>query len=152
MAEVTRVRTNKRLYNLSYNPAEYFRTPFGDPLQPFRQQIILVDDTEPVLLDSERLSYVFMALNAKDYAVYFHLLTKLRYNNVPVEVDIQEIRSKYKIKWQAQIGKTLQRLCREGLIHHISDARGLYLINPVYAWKGNRIEYLKPEIFREPEK
>jgi hypothetical protein len=137
-------------YNLSINPSDYPFHPDLTPKNQFRRAFVAIDETSPVQIDSTRLMVCFEALRAKDHKYYFYILSKLITNDLPIHVNLQEMR-KYTKDRTYQMGQHgLNRLVKQGLLFRLENRNSQYIVNPVYAWKGNRLDYLDTAAFDSP--
>lgn len=147
MGSVKRVQDGKGTFDLKINPADYANHPEFSPISAFRRIQTAVDDTEPVQVDAMRLMLCFHDLLSRDFKYYFYVLGMLKANNIPVPVDLSAMRSFTKDKYTSVTFRGLERLVKQGLLFKVPNRTSLYLVNPVYAWKGNRLDYLDTSAF-----
>jgi hypothetical protein len=142
MSEISLVGTKGRHYKLSVNLRDYRNDPFFDPKTAPYRTISYKDDKEYVKIDSIALATVFNKLRVKDFKYYFFMLERLVRNDEPVFVPHREMRLALGDNSVQTVSQAIARLAAEGLIIPEPKGRGKYFINPAFAWKGNRLEYL----------
>ena len=128
---------------------EYQDEPVNGSFSAFRAVKTYVDDTNPVHIDSERLERVSGSLYKGDSMYYFYMLGRMVKNNIPVYANHGEMRDHFGVKYRVTVSISVERLIRAGLIFKVEGRRTAYLINPVYAWKGNRLDYLDKSSFED---
>lgn len=147
--QITQKGNSKKEYDLHINVKDYDCDPILAPFSAFRKVISYIDDTEPVHIDSTRIMAVFSTLHTGDAKYYFYMLGLLVRNDIPIVCEAGTMRDHFKIKWREVVSRGIERLLKHGLIFKAPNTRGKYLINPVYAWKGNRLDYLNLEAFED---
>lgn len=151
MPDFVPVGNSKTRYKLFINPDEYSSTHLNPTFAPLRAEIILIDHTQPVYIDTTRIMTKFDALRAKDFKYYFYLLNLLVRNDEVIRPDQYKMRNDLKDKYVQNVADGIKRLVQQGLIFAPPNTRGSYLINPAYAWKGNRLDYLDKAAFKNPD-
>ena len=147
MREIIQIRDGSGRYRLRIDPANYHHDDTLAPLSTFRRVVSAVDDTKPISVDALRLSRCFSGLRSKDFKYYFYIVGKLEENELPVFINLREA-CNYCGDRTASIGTdAINRLIKEGLLFRVPHKRGEYLINPTYAWRGDRMQYLDTESF-----
>lgn len=117
-------------------PADY--TPKNTP----HRTIVLKDDNIYPQIDCIRLIPVIHNLRVRDHKYYFYALSQLERNDIPVHVPMESLRALLQEKYTSEIYKAFDRLCKAGLLFKQPFKRSMYFVNPAYAWKGNRADYL----------
>ncbi|MCE7039193.1 hypothetical protein [Dyadobacter sp. CY312] len=151
MGNIKRKYDGLGVFELNINPKDYANHPDYSPFSVFRRVETLVDDTEPVQVDSMRLMLCFQDLLSKDFKYYFYVLGMLKANNIPIPVDLSEMRKFTKDKYTSVTFRGLERCVKQGLLFKVPNRTSQYLVNPVFAWKGNRLDYLDPAAFSPAE-
>lgn len=142
MAAIKQQGDSKKLFVCEFdlndypNPAEY--TPKTGP----QRTIVLKDETVYPQLDTMRLIAALQHVRARDHKYYYYILTVLVRNDIPIQVPMQELRGLFKEKYTDSIYRGYDRLCQAGLLIKQPNRRSTYFVNPAYAWKGNRADYL----------
>lgn len=142
MAEVQRKRHNSPDCTLKFNPEHYSNDPILAPISAFSRVISYKDDTQPVNIDSARLMLTKSPLRIGDYHTYFYILSKLERNDLIINVTAREIYRALSFTSRERAAESLTRLRRAGLIVQMEENTGKYIVNPLFAWKGNRLDYL----------
>jgi len=147
--EIAQKGNSKKEYILSYDIRDYENDPIHAPLNAFRKVVSYVDDTEPVKIDSARLMRVLSGLRVKDFKYYYYIINLLNRNDEPIYANHKEMRDYFKDPYVQTVSSAIDRLVKQGLIQRAPRLRGWYFINPVYAWKGNRLDYLNLDAFED---
>lgn len=130
---------------LNLNLSDFNNHPVNAPISSIRREIIAVDSLDPVKVDSMRIAAVFQNIRAKDFKYYFHVLGLLESNDRPITVNMREMRLLYSDKWLTDVAKGLHRLVAAGLLFKLEGKKETYIVNPVYAWKGDRLQYINTD-------
>lgn len=144
---VSSVNNSKESYRLSIDATQYHKNPFPGAENSLQRVISYRDDTNPVQMDSARVMRVFHAIRSKDFKYYFYILAKLERNDKAVFVSFHDMRVVLGDKTVSSVKSGIATLVREGLLIVPENTRGRYIVNPVYAWKGNRLDYLDLSTF-----
>lgn len=142
MAQIQRRKDGSKLMNMCIRLEDYANDPILAPLSDVRRTLTPIDNTNVVQTDPARLMLVFAQLRAKDFKYYFYVLARLERNDKPIRISIADMREQLKEKWKEQVYQALTRLCVVGLLFKVEAKFEQYLVNPAYAWKGNRFDYL----------
>lgn len=149
MPEIGQLGNAKKQYTLQINPADYTINANLAPISAFKRVISYEDDTDPINVDPMRLAPVFAGIRAKDFKYYFYMLAHLVRNDLPVKANHREMRELYNDKSHRVVENAIERLVQSGLIFRAPHRRGEYIVNPVFAWKGNRLDYLDLSSFED---
>ncbi len=142
MQAITQRYDGSKLWNLNIKLSEHYNDPVYAPISALRQEFLPVDYTNTVQIDSARLMLVFANIRAKDFKYYFYMLSLLERNDKPVKVVINDMRVILKDRLREQTSQGVNRLVAVGLLLRVESKQSLFFINPVYAWRGNRFDYL----------
>lgn len=145
MDSITRKYGEKGRYTIKVDLANHYNDPIIAPISAIRKQQTIVDDTNPVNFDAARLALLFVYLRAKDFKYYFYIVARMTTNDRPVKVTSNEMRIALKEKYLSAVGAALSRLVTIGLLFKVEGKFEQYLINPAYAWRGNRIDYINTD-------
>jgi len=115
------------------------------PISAIRKEIVVMDSIEPVKVDAMRVAPVFQNLRAKDFKYYFYVLGLLEANDRPITINMQVMRVLMSDKWLTDVAKGLTRLVAAGLLFKMEGKKQTYIVNPVYAWKGDRLQYFNTD-------
>lgn len=132
----------KRHSRLRINLQDYNESPFEGQNIVRKTVVEVCDPTSPVQIDSGRIMMCFQNLRAKDHKYYFYILSKLERNDIAIKIDMQELRAFAMDRTRQVCQEGIDRLVVHGLIFRVEHRKGCYLVNPAYAWKGNRFDYL----------
>lgn len=149
MPGIVSVGASKDNYNISIDATLYDNDAFVDGNSGLQRVISYVDVSIPTQVDSIRLMRVFNVLRSKDFKYYFYILDKLERNNKAVFIDQRDMRDKLGDNSVQLVSKGIERLIQQGLLFRPENTRGRYIVNPVYAWKGNRLDYLDLSTFED---
>lgn len=149
MAEITPKGNSNTLYTLRMNVTEYGTSPSNAPKPALRRVISYQDDTIPTQVDSERLMEAFRGLRAGDFKYYFYILGHMERNDKAVHCRPTDMLRFFGEKHRSHISQALIRLIQVGLIFRAPRSAGKYIVNPVFAWKGNRLDYLDLSSFED---
>lgn len=149
MQQIRQKGNSKTVYELKINPAEYTRNERIAPISAFRRVISYKDDTEPVQMDSARIAPLFHGIRSRDFKYYFYIISRLVRNDLAIKCPHKEMRDELGDPSCDTVAQGIVRLVQAGLIFPAPHRRGEYLVNPAYAWKGNRLDYLDLSSFED---
>lgn len=139
---------------LQVNIQDYQKSSILAPFPLISAVISYKDDTEPVQLDSMRLAFAISGVKSYDIKYYFYILGIMRTNDVPIVISHAELKAEFKVKYRQEVTNSIERLVQAGLLFTLPREKTTYIVNPVYAWKGNRFNYLNlsalPDHTHEP--
>lgn len=142
MSALAEIIPEKRRSRLRINLQDYNDNPFEGQNIVRTTVVEVIDHTSPVQIDSGRIMMCFQNLRAKDHKYYFYVLSKLERNDIPIKIDMQELRAFAMDRTRQVCQEGLDRLIVHGLIFRVEKRKGCYIVNPAYAWKGNRMDYI----------
>lgn len=142
MDEIENKTAGTKRYKLNINPADYGLDPrYGANIE-LQQAQVFVDGTSAVNVDCARLMQCFQVLRSKDFKYYYYILSKLVRNDEAIKIDFKEMREFSKDKLYQSIHQGIGRLITQGLIIRAPHRNACFLVNPLFAWKGNRADYI----------
>lgn len=149
MPGIVSVGASKNDYKLNIDATLYEKDLFLAGKSKLQRVQIHVDLSTPAFIDSERIMRVFNRLRAKDFKYYFYILDKMERNDRAVFVDQKHMRDFLGDNKVQTVAAGIDRLVQQGLLFRPENTRGRYIVNPVYAWKGNRLDYLDLSTFED---
>jgi len=145
MSSLPQISPEKRRSKLKINLKDYNDSPFEGQNIVRRTVLEVCDPTSPVQIDSGRIMMCFQSLRAKDHKYYFYVLSKLERNDIPIKIDMQDLKAFAMDRSREVCQQGLERLVVQGLIFRVEHRRACYIVNPAYAWKGNRFDYINTD-------
>lgn len=142
MSAIKERKDKSGLFTLRVNPNDYYSNEALTPKNNLRRVISAIDNTNPVMVDSARIMSCFHGLRAKDHKYYFYMLSQLERNDKPITVNMGNMREFTQDRLIEAVWQGLDRLVAQGLLFRVPLRKATFLVNPVYAWKGNRLDYL----------
>lgn len=101
----------------------------------------IVDDTNTLQIDQDTLYNVLFGCNRFSIKMFFYLCHRMTNNRMPITVKSSEIRLQaLRTSSRAIFCRSKSELIRAGLI--TSTGKHTYYVNPAYAWKGDRKQYI----------
>ncbi len=100
-------------------------------------------------MDAARIAPVFGGLRAKDHKYYFYILARLISNDLAIKCDHKHMRDELGDNTVQMVAAGIDRLVQSGLIFRAPHRKGEYIVNPVFAWKGNQLDYLDLSSFED---
>ena len=141
MSSVIKNKPERLTNKLKINPHDYFQNDDKTPKRAIRREIVIVDSTTPVKIDSARLMQVFEVITPRDLQYYFYILSMLEDTEQPIAVSHFDMRIFFKIKYVEQVAQAMKRLELAGLLFKLPRKAAQYIVNPAFAWIGDRTQY-----------
>ena len=142
MSAIKQQGDSKKLFVCNFDLNDYPNPPEYTPKFNPQRAIVLRDDTIYPQVDTMRLIAALQLVRARDHKYYYYVLAELVTNDIPVRVPMQDLRALFKEKYTDSIYRGYDRLCQAGLLFKQPNRKAAYFVNPAFAWKGNRADYL----------